>query len=228
MLHRFRDRFGTAGLAVAIVALVAALAGTAVAASGALTGKQKKEVEKIAKKYAGKPGADGAAGSAGPAGPAGPKGDKGDQGPKGPEGPEGPEGPQGVQGIPGQTGFTEFLPSEKTETGTFAVGPAPAAAIARVPVSFPIPLFESVDVTYVPEVEEEPAHPQCPGSHEEPLAEAGNLCVYRTGGFGAEFQFEEDPEAGAQEEGAGGTGALLLFSLASGGQVRGVWAVTAP
>ena len=46
MLHRFRDRFGTAGLAIAIVALVAALAGTAVAASGALTGKQKKKIRK--------------------------------------------------------------------------------------------------------------------------------------------------------------------------------------
>jgi hypothetical protein len=228
MLSRLHNKLGTAGLTVSIVALVLAVSGTALAASGALTGKQKKEVEKIAKKYAGKPGAPGATGPAGVPGPAGAKGDKGDQGSKGPEGPEGPEGSEGPQGEPGQTGFTDFLPSEKTETGVFAVGPAPAEAITRVPISFPIPLFESVDVTYVPEVEGEPAHPQCPGSNEEPLAEPGNLCVYRTGGFNAEYQFEEDPEAGSQEEGAGGSGALLLFSLAAGGQVRGVWAVTAP
>ena len=89
MLHRIRDRFGTAGLAVAIVALVAALAGTAVAASGALTGKQKKEVKNIAKQYAGKPGADGAAG---PPGPGGPKGDTGAAGSSGKDGTNGKDG----------------------------------------------------------------------------------------------------------------------------------------
>jgi hypothetical protein len=103
MLHRFRDRFGTAGLAVAIVALVAALAGTAVAASGALTGKQKKEVEKIAKKYAGAPGAPGAAGPAGPAGAAGAKGDNGAPGEKGEKGAKGDPGTPGTPGKDGKS-----------------------------------------------------------------------------------------------------------------------------
>lgn len=76
MLSSFRDRFGTAGVVIAVIALVAALGGTALAASGALTGKQKKEVEKIAKKFQG----TGPAGAQGPAGPAGAKGDKGDSG----------------------------------------------------------------------------------------------------------------------------------------------------
>ena len=76
MLSSFRDRFGTAGMVIAVIALVAALGGTALAASGALTGKQKKEVEKIAKKFQG----TGPAGAQGPAGPAGAKGDKGDSG----------------------------------------------------------------------------------------------------------------------------------------------------
>lgn len=154
MLHRFRDRFGTAGLVVAVVALVAALTGTALAASGALTGKQKKEVEKIAKKYAGKPGAPGATGPAGPAGAAGAKGDTGSSGSNGSNGKSvvttsistsGLEGQcvgvggtrfevegsgiknyvcNGEEGEPGATGFVSELPPGKTETGTYAVGPS--------------------------------------------------------------------------------------------------------
>jgi len=104
MLHRFRDRFGTAGLVVAIVALVLALGGTALAAKGALTGKQKKEVEKIAKKYAGKPGAPGATGPAGPAGAAGAKGDTGAKGDKGEKGDTGNPGTPGTPGTPGADG----------------------------------------------------------------------------------------------------------------------------
>lgn len=104
MLHRFRDRFGTAGLAIAIVALVAALAGTAVAASGALTGRQKKEVKKIAKKYAGKPGAPGAAGPAGPAGLPGAAGAKGESGTNGTDGTDGEDGTDGTNGTDGENG----------------------------------------------------------------------------------------------------------------------------
>src|SRR6476659_5592650 len=116
MLRRFRDRFGTACLFVAIMAMVVALGGTALAASGALTGKQKKEVTKIAKKYAGKPGAPGATGPAGPQGPAGPKGDRGDKGEQGERGLEGPEGPQGPEGT---TGFATELPPGESETGVW-------------------------------------------------------------------------------------------------------------
>jgi hypothetical protein len=151
MLRRFRDRFGTAGLVVAIMAMVVALGGTALAASGALTGKQKKEVTKIAKKYAGKPGAPGATGPAGPAGPAGPKGDTGAKGDKGDAGAKGETGAKGTNGVSvttaaaseaecgkaggvkltsasgaskvcnGTTGFTKTLPPGETETGTWSV-----------------------------------------------------------------------------------------------------------
>jgi hypothetical protein len=86
MLNRFRDRFGTAGLIVAVLALILAVAGTALAAGGALTGKQKKEVTKIAKKYAGKPGAPGAQGPAGPQGAAGTNGKDGSNGTNGKDG----------------------------------------------------------------------------------------------------------------------------------------------
>jgi hypothetical protein len=172
MLQRFRQRFGTAGLVVAILALVAALGGTALAASGALTGKQKKEVKKIAKKFAGKPGAPGAAGPAGPQGPAGPAGAAGKDGAAGPEGPEGPEGakgatgptgvgskgatgPEGPAGATGATGatgpegggggFPTVLPEGESEIGTWSVTIPPMSAFyeAYTSISFPIPVSEA-------------------------------------------------------------------------------------
>lgn len=85
MISRFRDRFGTAGLIVAILALIAAVAGTALAAGG-LTKQQEKQVTKIAKKYAGKPGkngsdgAPGAQGAQGNPGAAGAPGNNGENG----------------------------------------------------------------------------------------------------------------------------------------------------
>jgi hypothetical protein len=96
MYRRFQNRFGTAGVIVAVVALVAALSGTALAASGALTGKQKKEVEKIAKKYAGKPGAPGAAGTNGT------NGTNGKDGAPGAAGKDGTNGKDGT-GTPGKS-----------------------------------------------------------------------------------------------------------------------------
>jgi Collagen triple helix repeat (20 copies) len=94
MYRRFQNRFGTAGVIVAVVALIAALSGTALAASGALTGKQKKEVEKIAKKYAGNPGAPGAAGT---------NGTNGTNGKDGAPGTAGKDGTNGQAGAPGKS-----------------------------------------------------------------------------------------------------------------------------
>jgi hypothetical protein len=103
MLHRFRDRFGTAGIVIAVIALIAALGGTALAAGGALTGKQKKEVEKIAKKYAGKPGAPGVAGTNGTNGKDGAEGRQGPEGKAGTNGTEGKAGTNGTNGAPGKS-----------------------------------------------------------------------------------------------------------------------------
>jgi hypothetical protein len=140
MLSSFRDRFGTAGLVVAIIALVAALAGGAVAA-GNSGGKA------TASKAKGKVGPRGPRGPAGPAGPAGPQGPQGPQGPAGangkdgsngsngaagPTGPTGAKGSAGAAGAVGETGPTGAtgptgtfgggtLPSGVTETGTWAV-----------------------------------------------------------------------------------------------------------
>jgi Collagen triple helix repeat (20 copies) len=120
MLHRFHDRFGTAGVILGVIALILALGGTALAAKGALTGKQHKEVEKIAKKFAGKPGAPGAAGT------------NGTNGTNGKDGADGKEGKQGMQGIPGQTGEAGMCSEENPEcklasgatlTGTWSAAP---------------------------------------------------------------------------------------------------------
>ena len=184
MFRRFHDRFGTAGLVIAVIALVAALGGTALAA-GALSSKQKKEVTKIAKKYAGKPGAAGPAGSAGPVGPAGPKGDKGDKG----------EGIQGTQGVPGNPAeFPKTLPSGRTEAGEWNVLSPSNASAAVSSVSFAIPLAQAPEtVHYInpngmewadkagaspEEAEEVTPSPGCTGNVEEPGAAKGNLCIF--------------------------------------------------
>ncbi len=105
MYRRFQDRFGTAGVIVAVVALIAALSGTALAASGALTGKQKKEVEKIAKKYAGKPGANGKDGT---------NGTNGTNGKDGAPGAAGKDGTNGTPGAPGAPGNSPQVIEEFT------------------------------------------------------------------------------------------------------------------
>src|SRR6185295_17935744 len=44
LYHRFKDRFGTAGVVLGVIAMILAVGGSAIAASG-LNGKQKKEVK---------------------------------------------------------------------------------------------------------------------------------------------------------------------------------------
>jgi Collagen triple helix repeat (20 copies) len=213
MLSRLREHVGSAGLAVAIVALIAALGGGAYAATGGSAGGQATASAKAKQGKQGKPGKTGPAGPAGPTGPAGPAGAKGDAGPKGDTGATGSAGATGATGAtgaagkPGETGFTEFLPSEKTETGTWAVGQGgtgsvdfgaetnSSVALQYVPVSFPIPLGQAPELTVVwlsygnegepfeaseiDEILEEGAEHGCPGFNERvPLADPGHLCVY--------------------------------------------------
>jgi len=109
-MHALKDRFGTAGLVVAIVALVAALGGGAYAASGGLNAKQKKQVKQIAqteaKKFQG-------TGPAGPAGPAGPKGDPGASGAAGKDGADGKNGTNGTNGTNGVSVTTSSFTGSK-------------------------------------------------------------------------------------------------------------------
>lgn len=201
MFSKLQERFGTAGLVVAIMALVIALAGTAIAAQKALNGKQKKEVQKIAKKYAGKPGKDGAQGPAGPAGPQGAPGGAGSQGKQGATGPTGLDGADGADGATGPTGdpWTAggTLPEGETETGAWSFGKVTVSEFTdlNLTVSFPIPLSSPLpegnahlinaageelvlDLTPGEEGVKEVPPTQCLGTVESPTANPGHFCMY--------------------------------------------------
>jgi hypothetical protein len=250
MFSKLQERFGTAGLIVAIIALVAALTGTAIAK---LNGSEKKEVEKIAKKVAKK-----FPGPAGPTGPAGPQGAPGAPGPEGKQGPIGPQGEPGAPGAAGATGPTGSpwvaggtLPEGETETGAWAYGNASTSGFVNVGVSFSIPLSAPIpagnahfinkageEVVFNPETEkvEEIEPTQCLGSAETPAANAGHFCMYTanqisTGITSATSLSIGDPGSeGLIGFGAAGTtGARLRIQVLTGSSEGwGTWAVTAP
>jgi hypothetical protein len=212
-----RERFGAAGLVIAILALVAALAGGAYAASGGgLSSKQKKEVEKIAKKFAGKPGAPGTNGA------------------NGTNGAPGAPGPQGPKGEPGLTGFTDVLPKGKTETGAWAAAYEQVGIF--VGISFAIPLKEPLDEAHViaEPVGYSGVDENCPGTALSPKAKKGYLCVY-TSEASSPNPIEEifDPSKGLGKVGGseamrGASTAGAAIYLVEAGYIAGTWAVTAP
>jgi Collagen triple helix repeat (20 copies) len=118
MLSSFRNRFGTAGLAVSVIALVVALAGGAIAANGGGDGK----ATASAKAKRGPKGPKGPPGPAGSQGPAGPQGPAGAQGPAGPAGANGVDGKDGATGPTGKTGATGPTGSAGTPGATGATG----------------------------------------------------------------------------------------------------------
>ena len=246
-------RMGPAGLTVAVLALVISLAGGAYAASGGLSSKQKKEVRNIAKteakKIAGQPGAkgnDGANGGQGPAGPQGPTGADGSGVTSKTLNPGSPKCPQGgseftsasgktyaCTGKEGKSGFASGLPSGQTSVGAWTTDwAAEGQFVLATAISFPYPVEEAgYPVHYVTkaEVENETKPSACPGTVATPEAEAGSLCVYEGGGFGAEFQAEVNPETELFFEGAGKAGVILRFIVAEGANssTSGTWALTA-
>ena len=251
MLQSLHQKLGTAGFVISIVALVAALGGGAYAASSHLSGQAEEgsrehrqapgqEVGKQGKRGKnGQNGLNGANGAVGPVGLPGAGGPQGLPGAKGADGAagaagatgangangeEGLEGPEGPEGAEGETGFTETLPSEQTETGTYAVGRLTEEGAVFVPLSFPIPLAANVDVHFFAEGAAPTA--ECPSGPVEPEAAPGNLCVYETSGFGLTYEFAENSETGEQEE-AGKTGTALTFTGEEFASSRGTWAVTA-
>ena len=192
----------------------------------------------------------------GPAGPQGAKGDKGDSGSNGADGAAGPagekgeagvKGEKGDQGEPGETGEKgepwapdNQLPVGATETGTYAavlVNSLETNTLLTVPLSFQVQLAAALgagEVHYVTkekqENEEVPA--ECTvegveGSVAEPLAGAGQLCVYAASAAAVVFAGIVEPGAGP---GAGVAGAMLFFSVLPGPEtvanVNGTWAVT--
>jgi hypothetical protein len=247
LISRIHSKLGTAGFIVAIIALVAALSGVAIAAAG-LNSKQKKEVKNIAKTEAKKIAA--VPGPPGPAGAPGAPGAKGDTGAAGTDGQDGAPGTNGknvvltteakgvncpeggtkveVEGSAaskkyvcnGLTGFTDTLPSKKTETGAWSVGPASGAGALFSALSFNIPLSEAPEELVFLELGEGETE-DCPGTAEDPEAAPGLLCVYTS----QEGEVAPEYFAGATELHT--SGAQMLFLVAPEAVATGTWAVTA-
>jgi hypothetical protein len=235
MLNRFRDRFGTAGLIVAVVALVAALAGTAIAAGG-LTAKEKKEVKKIAKRFQGK----GPIGPQGPVGPVGPQGAKGDVGPKGATGAQGPIGPEGPAGPtettlpPGKTstGYWSFNGVGRTEVEKAGGGSTTVGTnFALATISFPLRVIGVEEFVYSENwILPGETTPECPGSVEEPEAEPGEVCVYVKEIENAGSEATHRPSFVSFYTTSPSSGLGMEFELENekAGYGIGTWAVTAP
>jgi hypothetical protein len=162
-------------------------------------------------------------------------------------------GKEGTPGPPGPEGNIKgTLAAGETETGVWSFSPSTVQQVKRgrvkIPLSFLIPLSKPL----VSECEEEPGEicqihfinieneevtPQgpkvsteCKGTVEEPSAEPGNLCIYSQA-LGANTSLfktlvTQNPEKGAEEPGAGTTGALLVFKVtAEEEEGDGTWAV---
>jgi hypothetical protein len=148
MLSSFRDRFGTAGLVVAIIALVVALAGGAVAATDSSSGGGKATASAAKGKpgprgKTGKTGKTGPAGPAGPQGPAGANGKDGANGSNGSNGAAGPTGPTGDKGKNGTNGFDgEVGPTGPT--GTFGGIPLQAGVTQTGYWAFSMPGTQTI------------------------------------------------------------------------------------
>src|SRR5580704_2106272 len=143
------------------------------------------------------------------------------------------------------------LPSGSSETGSWESS-VHAEGFTGASISFPVRLAESLDHEHVFYVtsEQQTNHSQaaCPGSVEEPEADAGDLCVYQGGTWlpeGGAIKVEnicapskvfwncgEGRGTSAGEDGAGESGAVMeiLYEGTESEKVvlDGSWAVTAP
>lgn len=241
MISKLRERFGTAGLIVAIVALVLALTGGAFAATGGLNAKQKKEVKKIAKRFQG----SGPQGPQGPPGPVGARGETGATGPAGAPGAQGGIGPQGPAGplltqLTSEKSLTGFwgarATGELTHTGSvisFAFPLASAPTLYLIKPSGTEGVFRTPSTTPVFGVDigpltSEQIEDNCPGSSTSPKSEAGFLCVYTS----VENGLEPSTLGLFQQGNPTPYGVLMPFVTPSPGvesaTIKGTWSVTAP
>lgn len=238
LYYRFQDRFGTAGVVIAVIALIFALGGSAYALSGAEKTLIKKEAKKWGKKFA-------KTGSQGPQGPQGVPGANGKDGTNGTDGKDGSSvassvepkgancaeggskfvagasttyacnGKEGKTGSPWTAGGT--LPSGESLYGQWALPVVGLEAFQIAAISFGIPLAESPTLELLEEGESETTN--CPGTAEEPEAAEGFLCVYTLE--------EENISTFLEEATASTVGAKVRLLVEEGGTRVGTWAVTA-
>jgi hypothetical protein len=148
----------------------------------------------------------------------------------------------GKAGAPGATGPAGpscneqgecLLPSEATETGTWAANSTGETIFLWTSISFPLRLSQAPASIFYVTVEEEElltAPPACPGSKEDPKADAGSLCLYESSQslnvnpLNPLFIPSATPDHTS--------GAVLKFQRASVSaapvNTSGSWAVTAP
>jgi hypothetical protein len=284
MLSPLRNRFGIPGVISVIALVFAMLGGAYAASDNAASGDAtaSAKAKKGPRGPRGPKGPAGPAGPQGPAGPAGAKGDTGAPGSNGTNGKDGTSATtasfsgkkescdeggievksasaavlvcNGKKGVNGQTGFTEFLPSGKTETGTWGDhGPAGLAGLFA-PISFTLPLETTPELVFVPlstseggsiEDPEElaaalkfGADHGCNGFAEGlPLADPGKLCVYGSAMSEAGFSLAQTPNSNGSggksggnlsKEGVGPSGTILMLTCGSPScSTYGAWAVTA-
>lgn len=161
-----------------------------------------------------------------------PAGAKGDPGTKGDPGAKGETGAKGDKGDKGDTGSLSIpqatLASGQTLVGAFGLGGPNGAAndVFETPISFQIPLATSPTVEVVQEGGAATAN--CPGSHTNPQAVGGYLCLY--------VGYADQTDAnGVRVYGTDGSnefrwgGVVYIKALSTlGPEASGTWAVTAP
>lgn len=149
----------------------------------------------------------------------GPKGDRGSRGPRGRRGDTGPAGPTGPAGIPGTA-----LPQGGVLTGVFAVteGVPEALTFALSLASAPTPNVMPAGTA---------GDAECPGSHADPGAAPGQLCLYQapTGATGELVVFDPtNAPFGTGTASRFGAGLRLVDPGPGTASTTGSWAVAAP
>jgi hypothetical protein len=250
----------TPSTVIASLALVLAMTGGAYAASKYLITKTSQIKPSVLKSLQGKTGHAGPAGpagapGAGSQGPAGAGGAKGETGAAGAAGTNGTNGKDGKNGEKGATGSPwtagGTLPSGETEQGDWSLAATATATGQRLTssISFVIPLAapltnaEKCGTAGKPAclshfIKEGGTPPSaCPGTVQEPKAEAGNLCVFVKQEENTEphfgFLFFQNPEGTTEESlfnatGKVGTNVEAQSKAAGPAFAYGTWAVTAP
>jgi hypothetical protein len=134
-------------------------------------------------------------------------------------------------GAKGQTGFTQILPSGETETGAWTFGIKDNQLVDLVAASFTIPLDEapeSIHFVNSAGLEKQGADfvtpTNCLGTADEPLAHAGEVCVYAAAEVGSRF-IGEAPGAFLKTSGA--VWGMALAEGQTSALAAGTWAVTA-
>lgn len=207
MLTLIRRRLTYTNIALTL-ALVFAMTGGAYAANKYLITSTKQISPKVIKSLQGQKGKDGTNGTGGPVGPQGTAGVKGEAGPQGPAGAAGAKGDTGAPGSQGKEGTKGLagsqgpagptcsasgeclLPAGATETGAWSFRAPGDLAAQYVSISFALKLTSAPEFIWVDESNSSSpgSVAGCPGTAEEPAAEAGKLCVY-------EYEHEATNEA---------------------------------